>query len=170
MSAGSQAGDVAVVMAARNEADRIAATVAAAAGLAGVGLVVVVDDGSRDATASPSELLVPVRTVGRIRSRAAFGQLQRSRARAASGPVRAAFVAVPAGEGVFPQVGYAIGRHCGNAVTRNTLRRRARAVVRDVAPDLSRGTYLLRFAPPAVHCGPAELSRCVRQALLRAGA
>ena len=52
MSAGSQAGDVAVVMAARNEADRIAATVAAAAGLAGVGLVVVVDDGSRDATAA----------------------------------------------------------------------------------------------------------------------
>jgi len=52
MSAGSQAGDVAVVMAARNEADRIAATVTAAAGLAGVGLVVVVDDGSRDATAA----------------------------------------------------------------------------------------------------------------------
>jgi glycosyltransferase involved in cell wall biosynthesis len=52
MSAGSQAGDVAVVIAARNEADRIAATVAAAAGLAGVGLVVVVDDGSRDGTAA----------------------------------------------------------------------------------------------------------------------
>jgi glycosyl transferase family 2 len=52
MSAGSQVGDVAVVVAARNEADRIAATVAAAAGLAGVGLVVVVDDGSRDATAA----------------------------------------------------------------------------------------------------------------------
>jgi glycosyltransferase involved in cell wall biosynthesis len=44
-------GDVAVIIAARNEADRIAATVAAAAGLAGVGLVVVVDDGSQDATA-----------------------------------------------------------------------------------------------------------------------
>jgi glycosyltransferase involved in cell wall biosynthesis len=52
MSAGSQAGDVAVVIAARNEADRIAATVAAAAGLAGVGLVVVADDGSRDGTAA----------------------------------------------------------------------------------------------------------------------
>jgi glycosyltransferase involved in cell wall biosynthesis len=52
MPAGSQVGDVAVVMAARNEADRIQATVAAAAGLPGVGLVVVVDDGSRDATAA----------------------------------------------------------------------------------------------------------------------
>src|ERR1700676_1749547 len=50
MSARSPLGDVAVVIAARNEADLIAATVAAATGLAG--LVVVVDDGSRDATAA----------------------------------------------------------------------------------------------------------------------
>jgi glycosyltransferase involved in cell wall biosynthesis len=50
MSARSHVDDVAVVMAARDEADRIAASVAAAAGLAGVGLVVVVDDGSKDAT------------------------------------------------------------------------------------------------------------------------
>jgi glycosyltransferase involved in cell wall biosynthesis len=55
MSARSPSGDVAVVIAARNEADRIAATAAAAAGLAGVGLVVVVDDGSRDATAALAE-------------------------------------------------------------------------------------------------------------------
>ncbi len=52
MSARSPGGDVAVVIAARNEADRIQATVAAAAGLTGVGLVVVVDDGSKDATAA----------------------------------------------------------------------------------------------------------------------
>jgi len=48
-------GDVAVVIAARNEADRIAATVAAATGLTGVGLVVVVDDGSQDATAAVAQ-------------------------------------------------------------------------------------------------------------------
>jgi len=52
MSAPSLPDDVAVVIAARNEADRIAATVAAAAALTGVGLVVVVDDGSTDATAA----------------------------------------------------------------------------------------------------------------------
>ena len=46
----SQAGDVAVIIPARDEADRIAATVTAAAALDGVGLVVVVDDGSRDGT------------------------------------------------------------------------------------------------------------------------
>jgi glycosyltransferase involved in cell wall biosynthesis len=51
MSSGLEAGDVAVVIPARNEADRIGATVTAAAGLAGVDLVVVVDDGSSDGTA-----------------------------------------------------------------------------------------------------------------------
>jgi glycosyltransferase involved in cell wall biosynthesis len=49
MSAGSL-DDVAVVIPARDEADRIQATVTAAAGLARVGLVVVIDDGSGDAT------------------------------------------------------------------------------------------------------------------------
>jgi glycosyltransferase involved in cell wall biosynthesis len=44
-------GTVAVVIPARNEADRIQATVTAAAGLSGVGAVIVVDDGSADATA-----------------------------------------------------------------------------------------------------------------------
>jgi len=45
-------GDVAVVIPARNEADRIRATVRAAAGLPGVGILVVVDDGSTDDTAA----------------------------------------------------------------------------------------------------------------------
>lgn len=45
-----RAGDVAVVIPAFNEADRIAATVTAAGGLPGVDAVVVVDDGSRDST------------------------------------------------------------------------------------------------------------------------
>jgi len=44
-------GDVAVVIPAKNESDRIQATVAGAAGLSGVDLVIVVDDGSADDTA-----------------------------------------------------------------------------------------------------------------------
>ena len=48
---GSVSGEVAVVIPARNEADRISATVTAALGLPAVALVVVVDDGSKDATA-----------------------------------------------------------------------------------------------------------------------
>ena len=50
MPARSQGDDVAVVIPAQNEADRIRQTVTAAAGLPGVDLVVVVDDGSRDGT------------------------------------------------------------------------------------------------------------------------
>ena len=48
-------GDVAVVIPARNEADRIRATVTGAAGLPGVDLVLVVDDGSRDGTAAVAQ-------------------------------------------------------------------------------------------------------------------
>ena len=52
MSAGSASGEVAVVIPARNEADRIQATVTAALGLPAVALVIVIDDGSKDATAA----------------------------------------------------------------------------------------------------------------------
>ena len=45
-------GDLAVIIPARDEADRIRATVAGAASLPGASLVVVVDDGSRDGTAA----------------------------------------------------------------------------------------------------------------------
>ncbi len=55
MSRGSPTDDVAVVIPARNEADRIQATVTAAALLPGVGVVVVIDDGSRDATAKAAQ-------------------------------------------------------------------------------------------------------------------
>ncbi len=52
MPEGPRSGDVAVIIPARNEADRIEATVRAAAGIAGAALVIVVDDGSADATAA----------------------------------------------------------------------------------------------------------------------
>src|SRR5260370_16196443 len=48
-------GDLAVVLPARNESDRIGATVKAAAGLPGVDIVVVVDDGSTDGTATEAQ-------------------------------------------------------------------------------------------------------------------
>ncbi len=47
--------DTAVVIPARDECDRIGATVTAATALAGVDLVIVVDDGSRDATRRAAE-------------------------------------------------------------------------------------------------------------------
>jgi len=113
---------------------------------------------------------VPPRTVGRITRRAAFAELQRSRARGASGPVRVTFLPVATGdEGVFPQVAYAIGRHCGSAVVRNSLRRRAREVVRAAAPGLARGTYLVRLEPAAAALAPSVFRDDVAAALLKAG-
>jgi ribonuclease P protein component len=112
---------------------------------------------------------VPARTVGRIQTRAAFGQLQRSRARASCGPVRATFVPVgPESAGVYPQVGYAIGKHCGNAVVRNSLRRRMRESARAIAPTLPRGAYLLRVEPAATKLAPDAFVADVQRALQRA--
>ena len=48
-------GDLAVIIPARNEADRIAATVTAAAKLDGADIILVVDDGSTDRTAAAAE-------------------------------------------------------------------------------------------------------------------
>ena len=52
MSAGPAPDEVAVVIPARNEADRIQATVTAALGLPAAAMVIVVDDGSEDGTAA----------------------------------------------------------------------------------------------------------------------
>ena len=112
---------------------------------------------------------MPARTVGRITSRAAFAELQRSRARGSSGPVQALFSpATDEAGGLFPQVGYAIGRHCGTAVVRNRLRRRAREVVRAEAPGLPRGTFLVRLDRGAAALPPAEFRDDVAAALQRA--
>jgi hypothetical protein len=52
MSGGSGSGQIAAVIPARDEADRIQATVTGASGIPGVAVVIVVDDGSKDATAA----------------------------------------------------------------------------------------------------------------------
>jgi hypothetical protein len=61
-------GDVAVIIPAKDEADRIAATVSAARGLAGVDIVVVVDDGSADDTAAAAAS-AGARVVRHVRNR-----------------------------------------------------------------------------------------------------
>jgi ribonuclease P protein component len=75
----------------------------------------------------------------------------------------------PSLKGIYPQVGYAIGKNCGNAVVRNSLRRRMRETARSVAVSLPRGTYLLRVDPAAVRTDPLEFTAQVRQAMERAG-
>jgi ribonuclease P protein component len=112
---------------------------------------------------------VPARTVGRITTRAAFVKMQRSPCRGASGPVRAVFAPAEEQEkGVFPQVGYAIGRQCGGAVVRNRLRRRLREVASQCASDLPPGRYLLRLDAAAADLPPADLRAHAAEALHRA--
>jgi ribonuclease P protein component len=71
-------------------------------------------------------------------------------------------------DGVYPQVGYAIGKACGNAVVRNNLRRRMRVASRAVAPELPKGLYLLRAEPAAASRSVTELASDVGRALQRA--
>ena len=69
--------------------------------------------------------------------------------------------------GVYPQVGYAIGKHCGNAVVRNSLRRRMRESARAVAAHAPPGD----LSPPGRACGRPERARAfvcdVQRALQR---
>lgn len=107
------------------------------------------------------------RAVGRIRQRSAFVALRRPKGRASAGPVRVSWVpAAPTDP--FPLVGYAIGRRCGNAVTRNRLRRQLRAAVSATPPPP--GRYLVAAQPGAVDLGFGELASAVGSAMTSAAA
>jgi ribonuclease P protein component len=74
----------------------------------------------------------------------------------------------PLGDGeevTMPLVAYAIDRSCGNAVTRNRLRRRLRAVLADES-TLRPGGYLIRTDATARDCTFGELKGAV-QACIR---
>jgi ribonuclease P protein component len=67
-----------------------------------------------------------------------------------------------------PQVGYAIGRRVGNAVVRNRLRRRLRAIVSEVAPNLPVGAYMVVSGPGGPGLRHDELKVAMSQAVERA--
>jgi ribonuclease P protein component len=103
-----------------------------------------------------------------ISDRATFQALRRGR-RARVGPITVTWVL---DEGPGPvRVGYAIGRPVGNAVQRNRLRRRLRAVVAELAGDLSSGAYLIGVKPEATAMSFNELQVTARRAFgqVRAG-
>jgi ribonuclease P protein component len=62
-------------------------------------------------------------------------------------------------------VAYTIGRRVGGAVVRNRLRRRLRALIRDAAPTLRPGAYLIGAAPAAAELGPDDLRAHLVRAL-----
>jgi ribonuclease P protein component len=108
---------------------------------------------------------------GRIRGRSAVTALKRSASRASRGPIRVQFQRdTEAAARAFPLVGYAISRRNGNAVARNRLRRRLRAIIQDAAGSLEPGTYLVSTSPGAGALPRAELAQRLIEALQAAAA
>ena len=101
----------------------------------------------------------------RIRDRDSFESLRRSGTRARRGPVTVTYSAT--GDQRAPRVAYAVGRRVGNAVARNRLRRRLRAVVAEVT-GLAPGAYLIGAGPEASELSYEELKREVAAAMTHA--
>lgn len=69
----------------------------------------------------------------------------------------------PADDGDTPRVAYAIGRAVGGAVVRNRVRRRLRAAVAEIEPQLRPGAYLFGARPEAATAPYRELKAAVSQ-------
>ena len=67
-----------------------------------------------------------------------------------------------------PRVAYAIGRHVGPAVVRNRVRRRMRAVAREL--ELAPGAYLVTADPGVVALDFGDLRRHLAAAVRKATA
>ena len=106
------------------------------------------------------------RAYGPIRSRQTFDQLRRSGRRGRCGPLTVSYLPEPSWE--HPRVGYAIGRRVGNAVVRNRLRRRLRAIVSEQAPDLPAGAYMVVSGPEGPRLRYEELKVAMSQAVEKA--
>ncbi len=68
-----------------------------------------------------------------------------------------------------PRVAYVVGRRVGSAVERNRVRRRLRAIVRDIAadPGLAPGAYLIGASSDAVTSTYAQIDADVRVSVAR---
>ena len=113
--------------------------------------------------AAPQGPPPPVGLIWRVRDRATFVALRRSRCRATRGPITVTWV--PGNPTEPPRVAYAVGRSVGRAVVRNRIRRRLRAITAESCALLRPGAYLIRAAPAAAVQSYGELSATVSTAL-----
>ena len=96
-----------------------------------------------------------------VRGRDAFSALSRHGRRVREGPLT-----VVHRDGPDPaRVAFSVSRRVGPSVVRNRLRRRLRALWRDL--DAPTGDYLIITAPPAADLGFAELGDALRAAMAR---
>jgi ribonuclease P protein component len=104
--------------------------------------------------------------VGPIRSRATFEELRHTSMRGRSGPISVSYWERKCWSEL--QVAYAINRRVGNAVARNRLRRRLRAIMLEEAPSLPIGAYVVRVGPTGPTWGFDELKVAMSRALEKA--
>lgn len=103
----------------------------------------------------------------RLRRREDFSTVLRSGRRLSRGPLVLHLLAPAAAAGPSPaRVGFVIPGKVGNAVARNRLRRRLRALFRDRLGALpAGGAVVVRTMPGAAELDSAELGRLVDSAL-----
>lgn len=106
--------------------------------------------------------------IWRVRGRTAFRGFNPPRGsrrplRSHIGPVTISFVNGNPAEP--PRVAYAIGRKVGNAVERNRIRRQLRTLVRELAPHLRPGMYLIGVTPSSTPLRFGDLRLTLMQAL-----
>jgi ribonuclease P protein component len=108
-----------------------------------------------------------LRLTWRVRDRQTFAGFRRSGRRVRSGVVT--LTHVTSSTDSPPRVAYVVGRRVGGAVERNRVRRRLRAIVREVAvdPGLAPGAYLIGASPDAVTSTYAQIDADVRASLAR---
>lgn len=122
----------------------------------------------RPAIATPQGPPPPVRLIWRITRRRDFQAFRHAR-RVRQGPLRVSWV--PGDPSEPPKVAYAIGRRVGNAVERNRLRRRLRAIFAAEAGGLPPGAYLIGTEPATSSLSYQELRTTLMKAIdqLRSG-
>jgi len=101
--------------------------------------------------------------IWRIRGRATFAALARSDRRVRRGSITVTWA--PGDPAEPPRVAYAIGKRVGGATARNRVRRRLRAIVRDVQPGLGPGAWLIGAAPEVAKLSYGELQAAVSEAI-----
>ena len=105
----------------------------------------------------------------RVRTRRQFALFATPTGRGQSGSLRISFVAESPEVGSVA-VAYAISRKVGNAVVRNRIRRRLRALIDGLDPQPKPGKYLIRCGNETGKLSYEELQRHLRESLDRAGA
>ncbi len=105
----------------------------------------------------------PVGLIWSVRDRATFEALRRQGRRVRRGPITVTWL--PGDPAEPPRVAYAIGRKAGGAVVRNRIRRRLRAITREVGAQLRPGAYLFGANAAAASLSYGDLRATVCQAL-----